>query len=322
MPTILLTNQYSAPLQALIRTQAPSGFDLVLLDKDRQAEIMTRMPEVDYLLVGGRLPINRNLLEAAPRLRMIQRSGVGLDAIDLNELKSRGIPLYVNPGVNAQSVAEHTVMLMLAALRRLPAVHDTLKAGHWIKHELGIRNRDLCGRRVGLIGLGHIGLAVARLLKPFQVELAYSKPNRLSAAAEADLGIHYRPLDDLLAWSEIVSLHCPLTPATRGLLDARRLALLPAGAVLVNTARGALVDEEAMLAALQSGQLGAASLDVYANEPLPVDSPLRALDNVVLTPHIGGITHDTFVAMMQQAFRNIVAYDQGDYEAIASYRVC
>ena len=322
MPTVLLTNSYAPPLQALLRSLAPAEFDLVLMEKAEHADFLRKMPEVDYLLVGGRLPVGRDLLESASRLRMVQRSGVGLDSIDLNELKARQIPLYVNPGVNAQSVAEHTVMLMLAVLRRLPAVHATLKQGQWIKHELGVRNRDLRGRRVGLVGLGHIGLAVARLLQPFGVDLAYYKPSRLDGSTEAGLNLRYLPLDDLLGWSEIVSLHCPLNAATRGMFDARRLALLPPGAVLVNTARGALIDESALVEALQQGRLGGAALDVYAQEPLPADSPLRTLENVVLTPHIGGITRDAFTAMMNQAFSNILAFEQGKHDAIEHYRVC
>ena len=322
MPTVLLTNSYAPPLQALIRSLAPAEFDLVLMEKAEQAELLKKIPEVDYLLVGGRLPIGRALLESATRLRMVQRSGVGLDSIDLDELKARHIPLYVNPGVNAQSVAEHTVMLVLAVLRRLPAVHATLKNGQWIKHELGIRNRDLRGRKLGLIGLGHIGLAVAQLLQPFGVDLAYYKPSRLDSSTEAGLNLRYLSLDDLLGWSEIVSLHCPLNSATRGMLDARRLALLPPGAVLVNTARGALIDESALVEALHQGRLGGAALDVYAQEPLPADSPLRTLENVVLTPHIGGITRDAFTAMMNQAFSNILAFDEGKLDVIAKYRVC
>ena len=322
MPTVLLTNSYAPPLQALIRSLAPAEFDLVLMEKAEQAELLKKIPEVDYLLVGGRLPIGRDLLESATRLRMVQRSGVGLDSIDLDELKARHIPLYVNPGVNAHSVAEHTVMLVLAVLRRLPAVHATLKNGQWIKHELGIRNRDLRGRKLGLIGLGHIGLAVAQLLQPFGVDLAYYKPSRLDSSAEDELNLRYLPLDDLLGWSEIVSLHCPLNAATLGMLDARRLALLPPGAALVNTARGALIDESALVEALQEGRLGGAALDVYAQEPLPADSPLRTLENVVLTPHIGGITHDAFTAMMNQAFSNILAFDEGKLDVIAKSRVC
>lgn len=321
MPTILLTNQYAPELQELIRAQAPAGFEVIALEQPTHADIVACAPEADYLLVGGRIPIDATLLEAATRLRMIQRTGVGLDALDLGAIAARRIPVYVNPGVNAQSVAEHTVMLMLATLRRLPVVHRCLREGGWKKHELGIRNRDLGGRRVGLIGLGHIGRAVANLLQPFGVTLSYYKRQRLEEQEEHALGLAYLPLDDLIAWSEVVSLHCPLTPDTRNLLSRERIDRMRRGTVIINTARGGLVYERALIHALQSGHLGGAGLDVFAQEPLAPESPLRTLDNVVLSPHISAITRDSFQEMMHQAFRNVAAFEAGNLDAIEPMRL-
>lgn len=321
MPTVLLTNQYAPALQALIRAEAPAGFDIIALNQTSHADIVARASEADYLLVGGRIPIDAAVLNAATRLRMVQRTGVGLDAMDLDAIESRGIPVYVNPGVNAQSVAEHTLMLMLAVLRRLPVVHRSLRDGDWKKHELGIRNRDLNGRRVGLIGLGHIGQAVARLLQPFGVKLSYHKQQRLPNPDEQTLGLNYQPLDELIAEAEVVSLHCPLTPDTRNLLSRERIGHMRPGAALINTARGGLVDEPALIEALQHGHLGGAGLDAFAQEPLPAESPLRALDNVVLSPHISGITRDSFQEMMHQAFRNIAAFEAGNLDAIEPMRL-
>ncbi|MFO8004496.1 2-hydroxyacid dehydrogenase [Thioalkalivibrio sp.] len=321
MPTALLTNQYAPALQALIRAEAPAGFDIIALNQTSHADIVARASEADYLLVGGRIPIDAAVLNAATRLRMVQRTGVGLDAMDLDAIESRGIPVYVNPGVNAQSVAEHTLMLMLAVLRRLPVVHRSLRDGDWKKHELGIRNRDLSGRRVGLIGLGHIGQAVARLLQPFGVILSYHKRQRLPNPDEQTLGLNYQPLDELIAESEVVSLHCPLTPDTRNLLSRERIGHMRPGAVLINTARGGLVDEPALIEALQHGHLGGAGLDAFVQEPLPAESPLRTLDNVVLSPHISGITRDSFQEMMRRAFHNIAAFEAGELEVIAPMRL-
>lgn len=322
MATILLTNFYAPGPLEVIRQQLPDGFEILALDRPGKAAIIERVGDADYLLVGGRISIDAQVLQAAKQLRMVQRTGVGLDAVDLDALQVRGIPMYVNPGVNAQCVAEHTLMLMLAALRRLPAVHETLRQGKWVKHELGIRNRDLAGRRVGLVGMGHIGKAVARMLSPFGVTLAYHKPNRLTDAEEHELGLRAMELDDLIVWADVLSLHCPLNTDTRGLLSADRMARMPEGAVLVNTARGVLVDEAALVSALQSGHLAAAGLDVFEQEPLAADSPLRRLDNVVLSPHISGITRDSFQQMMRQAFRNIAAHHAGHLDAIAHLRIC
>lgn len=321
VPIVLLTNHYAAELQSVIRAKAPSGFELIVLEQPSHADIAGRAPEADYLLVGGRVPIDAAVLNAATRLRMVQRTGVGLDAMDLEAIASRGIPVYVNPGVNAQSVAEHTLMLMLASLRRVPAVHHCLREGGWKKHELGIRNRDLRGRRVGLIGLGHIGRAVAHLLQPFGTSLSYYKRRRLDEKEEQALGLIYQSVEDLIAESEVVSLHCPLTPETRNLLSRERIRRMRVGAVLVNTARGGLVDEAALVEALQCGNLGGAGLDVFAHEPLLPESPLRTLDNIVLSPHISGITRDSFQEMMRLAFHNIAAFEAGDLESIEPMRL-
>jgi D-3-phosphoglycerate dehydrogenase / 2-oxoglutarate reductase len=321
LPTVLLTNRYAPELQELIRMEAPAGFEIIALEHPSHADIVARAADADYMLVGGRIPIDSAVLNAATRLRMLQRTGVGLDAIDPEAIANRGIPVYVNPGVNAQSAAEHTLMLMLAVLRRLPAVHRSLREGGWKRHELGIRNRDLGGCRVGLIGLGHIGKRVARLLQPFGVALSYYKPKRLGEQDEQALGLTFQPLDVLIVQSEVVSLHCPLTPDTRHLLNGERIGSMRPGAVLINTARGALVDEPALIDALRGGHLGGAGLDVFAHEPLASDNPLRTMDNVVLSPHISGITRRSFQEMMRRAFRNIAAFDAGEFEAISPMRL-
>jgi phosphoglycerate dehydrogenase-like enzyme len=317
---LLLTNSYAPSLHELIRREAPNEFDVVIPTNPTHAEIVHLAGEAEYLLVGGRIPIDAPIIHAATRLRMVQRTGVGVDGIDLDLLRARGIPLYVNRGVNAQSVAEHTLLLILASLRRLEALQQTLRAGRWEKHELGLRTRDLAGRRVGLVGLGRIGQAVARLLQPFDVEVGYSTPRR-SLEAERAMPIRHMTLDALVAWSDVLSLHCPLTRETRLLMNAERLSLMRPGSILVNTARGALVDEVALLEALRGGRLGGAALDVFTEEPLPADHPLRSMENVVLTPHIGGITHDSFCSMLRHAFRNVAAFHAGDLDAIEAFRV-
>lgn len=320
-PTILLTNQYAPQVLELIAGEAGSDFRLISFERPTHSDIVTNVPHADYLLVGGRIPIDIKVLDAAVRLQMVQRTGVGLDSMDLDAARARGIPVYLNPGVNAQSVAEHTLLLMLAALRRLPTVHETVRTGRWQKHELGIRNRDLCGRRVALVGMGHIGRAVARLLQPFDVSLRYYRPTRLPVDDERTLGLKYQVLDELIEDADVLSLHCPLNDETRGLLSRDRIARMKVGSVVINTARGGLVDEAALIEALCSDRLGAAALDVFAQEPMAPDNPLRRLDNVVLTPHLGGITFDSFLRMMQKAFHNIRCFEAGKFDAIAELRL-
>src|SRR5690554_368753 len=170
MASILLTNHYTPSLLSIIEKEVPQGFSVISIEKPTKEEIIKKAIDADYFLVGGRIKIDRDVIESAPVLKMIQRTGVGMDAIDLEVLKEKEIPVYVNYGVNSRSVAEHTILLMLSVLRRLALVDSTLKSGIWKKHEMGIQNRELYGKTVGLIGLGHIGSYVAQMLMPFGVK--------------------------------------------------------------------------------------------------------------------------------------------------------
>ena len=278
--------------------------------------------DADYLLAGGRVRLDENALRHAEKLKMVQRSGVGLDSIDLEALKRHGIPLYVNRGVNAQSVAEHALLLMLACLRRLTEIHANTVAGIWKKQEQGVKTFELHGKTVGLVGMGSIARKVAGLLKPFGVRILYFDPSRPDEKTERELAIEYTDLNTLLAESDIVSLHCPLTDGNRHLIDGKAVSRMKHGAVLVNTARGGLVDSAALHAALQDGRLSFAGLDVHEAEPLPAEYPLKSLPNVILTPHIAGVTADSFRAMMTDAMHNIELFDKGQLSEIEHCKYC
>lgn len=320
MPSILLTNYYRVRPLEIIRGELPDGFNLIPLVRPAKEEIVARAGGADYFLVGGRLPIDREVLDAAAGLRMIQRTGVGLDSFDLEALRQRGIPVYVNRGVNAASVAEHALMLMLAVLRRLAFADAGVKAGQWLKHDLGIECRDLRGKVVGLVGLGAIGSRVAGLLRAFEARVLYYDVVRRHEAEESQAAV-YRELKDLLAVADIISLHCPLNEKTERLIGPAEIAGMKPGAILVNTARGRLVDEPALCAALASGQLAGAGLDVFAREPTAPDNPLFKLDNVVLTPHVASLTAESFRLMMREAFRNIALFEQGRLDLIAEKKL-
>lgn len=221
-------------------------------------------------------------LAAAPRLRVIARFGVGLDNIDQEEAARRGVVVRNVPGGNANAVAELTLGLMLAGLRGIVDLHLSTRAGAWSRFV----GRELAGRTVGLVGFGDIARRVARLLHAFGCTvIAYDPYAAEDAARQASVTLV--PLEHLLTRSDVVSLHAPATPETHHLLDKRRLALIPDGGVLVNTARGSLVDTDALVAELAGGRISAI-LDVTDPEPLPADSPLFDLPNVFLTPHIAG----------------------------------
>lgn len=320
MKTILLTNKYTGAPLSIVENELPRGFELRFLSAQTQEALTEEARLADYILAGGRLKITKEVLDQAEKLQMIQRSGVGLDALDLDAIRKKGIPLYVNQGVNAESVAEHALLLMLACLRRLPEIDRNTKSGVWKKQEQGVRTAELKGKTVGLIGMGSIAQTLVGLLRPFRVRILYHNLFQMATEFEKENNMSFVGLDQLLSESDLVSVHCALTDETRNLINAESIRRMKSGAILVNTARGEIVDPIALAEALGSGKLSCAALDVHVKEPIPEDYPLKGMENVILTPHIAGVTADSFRAMMHDAFRNIAYFDSGRLEEIAPYK--
>jgi glyoxylate reductase len=264
-------------------------------------------PHVQALAVVGERVDDRTL-DLLPDLRVVANYGVGYDSIDTEACARRGVAVTNTPGVLDAPVADLTLALILAVRRRLAEADRYVRERRWREDWARpyLVGDDLDGATLGIVGLGRIGRQVARRARPFGLRLLYSQRNRL---APGDEEAEYRPLDDLFRESDIVTLHVPLSPETRGLVDARRLALLRDGAALVNTARGAVVDEAALVAELASGRIRAA-LDVFAEEP-GAPAALLELPNVVLTPHIGSATTATREAMTRLVVDNLLAAADG-----------
>lgn len=320
MKTILLTNRYSGAPLAIAERECPDGFTLAFPERQDHDCLVRQAREADYILAGGRTKLTADVLDNAPRLKMIQRSGVGLDALDLDAIRKKGIPLYVNQGVNAQSVAEHTLMLMLACLRRLTVIHANTRNGIWKKQEQGIQTAELHGKTVGIVGMGNIAKTLVALLQPFGVRILYHDVVRAPADFERQNGMEFVPLDELLGSSDIVTLHCALTDGTRNLICAETIARMKDGAILVNTARGPIVDADALADALRSGKIAFAGIDAHVQEPIPDGYPLKDIETAILTPHTAGVTGDSFRTMMHGAFRNIALFDEGRLDEIAHAR--
>jgi phosphoglycerate dehydrogenase-like enzyme len=244
-------------------------------------------------------PISGADLEKAPKLQLVHKMGAGVNTIDVDTATRLGIAVANMPGANAPSVAEGTVLLMLAALRRLPELDRVTREGKgWPSDpSLGETVRDIGGCTVGLIGYGNIAKSVETIVAAMGADVVHT-----STRDDGHPG--WRTLPDLLAESDIVSLHLPLTDRTTGMLDAEAFARMKPDAVLVNTSRGAVIDEEALVDALRIGRLSAAGLDVFAEEPIPPDNPLLGLDNVVLTPHVTWYTVDTMRRYLTEAVDN------------------
>jgi phosphoglycerate dehydrogenase-like enzyme len=246
-------------------------------------------------------PVTAAVIAGAPQLRLIQKIGVGVNTIDLPAARAAGVAVSNMPGTNGRAVAELTLGLMLAVLRRIPAFDRDLRtSGTWgfspeIQDDLG----EIGGRTVGIVGYGAVPQILAPILVAMGARVLYaSREPKLDAVGER------RSLPDLLAESDIVSLHVPLTPETTNLIDAAAIARMRPGAMLVNTARGALVDQAALVAALTSGHLRGAGLDVFPAEPVPSDNPLLGLDNVVVMPHVAWFTQETLARSIGVAAEN------------------
>jgi D-3-phosphoglycerate dehydrogenase len=292
---------YDADGDQMGRALAREGLDVRLAPKlgARSALEVRALVQNAVGAIVSTDPFDAGVLANSPALRVIARVGVGLDSIDLDAATAHGVAVTVTPGVNEATVADHTIALMLAALRRICEQDAAVRRGEWNRtgeHAAWL----LSGGTVGLVGFGHIGRIVAERLRGFDVRVLVNDP-----VEPRDSGVEAVSLDALLAASDVVSLHVPLLPTTRGLIGARELGLMPPGAILVNTARGPVVDEDALADALESGRLRAAALDVFADEP-PAGSRVLGLANVVLSPHIAGLSTTSVRDMTRRATASVI----------------
>jgi glyoxylate reductase len=267
-------------------------------------------PNVEALAVVGEV-IDAPTLELFPNLRLVANYGVGYDGIDVAACAAGGVAVTNTPGVLDAATADLTLALMLATRRRVVEGDAFVRAGKWGTEWVSttLLAQEVSGATLGIVGLGRIGTAVARRARGFDMRLLYTKGERVPENEENELGVEFRVLDDLLSEADIVTLHVPLTPETERLLDERRIGLLRDGACLVNTARGAIIDEQALIQALAAGRIKA-GLDVFGDEP-KVPRQLFELPNVVLTPHLGSATQETREAMTRVLVNNLQAAAEG-----------
>ncbi|MQA13079.1 MAG: hypothetical protein GEV09_02620 [Pseudonocardiaceae bacterium] len=312
-PRVVYFSQ-DGPVADVYRSHLPAGWRFAALrDRGDEREQLRLLADAD-VVVHTDTPISRRHVEAAPHLALVQRQGVGVDALDLPALRDHGVAVAICPDGTAAAVAEHTLMLMLAAGRHLLRLHEGVVGGSWPKWDYRNRSLGLHGALVGIVGFGRIGRAVARRLLAFGSELLVHRRGGAPLPGEW-AGPHVQvcsTLEELFGRSDVVTLHCPLLPETRGMVDGRLLGLMKADAVLVNTARGALVIEDDLVEALRCSRPAAAGLDVLATEPPPGGSPLLTLPNVVLTPHTGAGTKQTQIVKARAVLANIARMWAGE----------
>lgn len=293
-----------------MREGTPDGFELTLCEQAMPAEQRrAAVAGADYLVVYS---VSFEDLDVAKKVRLLQLLSAGYDKIDVQGLAKAGIPVADNGGANAPTVAEHALLLMLAVYRKLPMHHDALQRGEWIGLREGLSLRELRGKQVGIVGFGRIGRDVARMVNGFLATPVYADAMAAPAQVERELGVKRLELDELLATSDVVTLHTPLNESTRGLIDAAALSRMKRSAILINTSRGPVVNEADLVAALARGQIAGAGLDVFEHEPIAADHPLLGLNNVVLTPHQAGTTIDTWTRRLEFGFGNIQRVANGN----------
>jgi phosphoglycerate dehydrogenase-like enzyme len=307
MKRVLYLSHATPDVYAIIRAAVPPGFELVTLESDDDDERRRKVADCDVVIVAA-TPLRKPVIDAAGRLALAHHQGVGWqDTTDHEMLRARGIPLALTPEGTTIGVAEHTVLMILAALKLLPHADRELRQGRFHVNALRPVSRELQGLTVGYVGMGRIAQAVVKRLAGFDVHGVFYDPQ-----VEAHDGLARASLDSVLEASDVVTLHVPLTPQTRHMIGAQQLARMKRGAYIVNTARGGLIDEWALVEALRSGHLAGAALDVFEREPMPADHPLCGLSNVVLTPHISAGTRDALATKMSSLFANVERFFRGD----------
>jgi phosphoglycerate dehydrogenase-like enzyme len=311
MEKIIVVDPLSDLTMGRLRGLLPPGFTLECAATRGDEHMKELIADADYA-ISGQVGVSGPVLRAAKKLKLLHKWGVGVDNLDVATARELGIRVARTTGSNAVAVAEFTLGLIFATFRQIAASHARMQAGEW--RGIGKLPRDnflLSGKTVGLVGFGSIGKAVAKLLAGFGCRILYSQRTRAPAEIEAALNARHVPLSEVLAQADVVSLHCPLTPETENMIDAKALASMKPGAILINVARGGVVVETDLIEALEKRTILAAAMDVFSIEPLPPDSPLIGREHLVLTPHLAASVVDLFEPVVRRMYANIEAVAKG-----------
>lgn len=300
---------FSPPLPAAImdlaRAMVPADYDLQIIEAN-DGNFLPAMQDADYFMGFPRDNMGTEFFRAAAHLKLVQLISAGYDRLDVEAARQAHVPVANNGGANSVAVAEHTLMLILAVYKKLAWHHNNVVSGQWrVGNFAESRTYELAGKTLGLVGLGTIGKKVARRAQAFDMHVQYYDTVRLSEDQEDALGVHFVLFPELLRTSDVVSLHVPLSDSTRHMMSTREFAAMQDEAIVINTCRGPVVDEQALHHALTTRQIAAAGLDVMMQEPPVTDHPLFALENVIITPHTAGPTWENWTKAFRNAFDNI-----------------
>lgn len=309
MATIVLLDPTTTERLDRIRSFLPPGWLLTTAASRDPQDQLAALQGASFAITGD-VPVT-DAMFAVPGLHAVHKWGVGYDGIDLDAARRHGVRVFRTTGSNAVAVAETTLGLILAVNRNIARGHVGILNGRWLKSEIASTAATLSGRTVGIIGMGHIGKALAHLLQGFGCRILYSKRTPLPEAEETALAVRFVTLEDLLATSDVVTLNCELNDSTRDLIGGDRLALMKPDAILINAARGGVMDEAALANAIRVGRLRGAGIDVFSIEPILPDNPLLGLDRVVLTPHLAALDAGGFAPTVTRMIENLAAVRNG-----------
>lgn len=309
MKKIALYGIFNPAVHAMFREKLPSEYEIVAFDS---ADEYDKLRDVEFI-VNRSYAIDASFFPLAPRLSMLQKWGAGYDRIDIKAAGERGVSVAICVGANSTPVAEMTVLLMLAVYRNLLPMSNKIKESLWARDEYAKKSYVINGKKVGLLGFGSIGQKVGMIVKKgFDAKVQYYDLYRLPEEKEVALGFKYVDLDTLLRTSDIISLHLPLLDSTRNMISRDSFSKMKSSAILINTSRGGIIDEDALVEALANKIIAGAGLDTFVSEPLSASSPLLQLENLVATPHCGGNTADNDINMVACCVDNILKFDRGD----------
>ena len=308
---VFLTGLKEALIEEVV-SYSPPDYEVVVLDKSSTEEQrINEVRDADFLLCYGQDPSDE-VIKSLEKCRLVQLLAAGYDRMNLDLLAELEIPCANNGGANSWAVADQAVLLMLAIYKQLLASDNSTREGRWAEPITGQNTFEMADKKVGILGIGNIGRQVARRVQGFDAKVQYFDLYPLDERTAEELNVTYVSLDELFSTSDIISCHTPLTNDTKHIVNANTLSLMKPTAILINTSRGPVVDEEALISALQSGVIAAAGLDVFEKEPVSPDNPLLKMDNVVATPHMAGTTWDTWARRANFGFENMERIRNGE----------
>ena len=308
---VFLTGLKEALIEEVV-SYSPPDYEVVVLDKSSTEEQrINEVRDADFLLCYGQDPSDE-VIKSLEKCRLVQLLAAGYDRMNLDLLAEVEIPCANNGGANSWAVADQAVLLMLAIYKQLLASDNSTRAGRWAEPITGQNTFEMADKKVGILGIGNIGRQVAKRVQGFDAKVQYFDLYPLDERTAEELNVTYVSLEELFSTSDIISCHTPLTNDTKHIVNSNTLSLMKPTAILINTSRGPVVDEEALISALQSGVIAAAGLDVFEKEPVSPDNPLLKMDNVVATPHMAGTTWDTWARRANFGFENMERIRNGE----------